>query len=86
MCEFHCRYRYRVSGHYGYKIRETKISPRYQKNLFALKSLVKHKSKNPADVENIQKSSYVTAVEWAPAKLFGWPNMDTYPHVSEHQN
>lgn len=56
------------------------------KNLFALKSLVKHKSKNPADVENIQKSSYVTAVEWAPAKLFGWPNMDTYPHVSEHQN
>lgn len=38
------------------------------KNLFALRSQVKHKSKNPADVQNIQKSYYLTAVEWAPAK------------------
>lgn len=38
------------------------------KNLFALKSQVKHKRKDPADVQNIQKSHYLTAVEWAPAK------------------
>lgn len=54
------------------------------KNIFALKSLVKHKSKNPADVQNIQKSYYLTA-EWASAKLFGWSNIDTYPHLSKHQ-
>lgn len=45
------------------------------KNLLALKSLIKHKSKNRADVRNIQKSYYLTAVEWAPAKLPGWLNM-----------
>lgn len=44
------------------------------KNLLALKSLIKHKRKNPADVRNIQKSYYLTAVEWAPAKLSGWLN------------
>lgn len=66
------------------------VEPRYlqgtDKNLLALKSLIKHKSKNPADVWNIQKSYYLTAVEWAPEKLSGWLNVGRFPHLSKHQN
>lgn len=56
------------------------------KNLLALKSLIKHKSKNPADVQNIQKSYYLTDVEWAPTKLPGWLNRGRFPHLSKQQN